>query len=113
MRMLIIDRNRSFLEAVRHCVAGLPDCRVTTATSPEAGLRAARAMRPEIVLADDELRTAAGQPVVRALRPLLPEAVLVCLSLDGGSLRERSADVCLDKPRLAETLPPLLATLRH
>ncbi len=118
MRLLIIDSAPPFLEAARHCAEDAGDCRVSTADSAEAGIRAARAMRPDIVLADHELRTRDGRSVIPLLRQLLPEATLVCLSLgDEGeparALWRRSADVCLEKPRLVEALPDLLAGIPH
>ncbi|MDT3736390.1 MAG: response regulator [Denitratisoma sp.] len=118
MRLLIIDAARPFLEAARHCAEDAGDCRVSTAVSAEAGIRAARAMRPDIVLADHELRTRDGRSVIPLLRQLLPEATLVCLTLDdegeaARALRRRNADVCLEKPRLAEALPELLAGALH
>lgn len=118
MNVLVIDRVQPFLDAVRRCAAGVEGCIVTTVRGVEAGLRAARVMRPEMVLADHELRTTDGTSVIHALRPLLPEAVLVCLSLgdEGEPCRarwRRSADVCMEKTRLAETLPALLDAARH
>jgi DNA-binding NarL/FixJ family response regulator len=75
-------------------------------------------MRPEMVLADHELRTRDGRSVIPLLRQLLPEATLVCLSLDdegelARTLWRRSADLCVEKPRLPETLPELLAGASH
>ncbi len=118
MRLLVIDSARPFLEAVRHCIAELEGCSVTTAASAEAGLRAARAIQPEMVLADTELRTRDGRSVIPALRGLLPGTKLVCLSLDEEcalcrALWCRSADYCVKKPQLAEALPALLAEVAH
>lgn len=118
MNLLVIDPARPFLEAVRHCAAELDGCGVTTAGSAAAALRAASAIRPDIVLADHEVRTDDGRSVIHALRPLLPGALLVCLSLadEGESARARwreSADFCMEKPRLAEALPGLLAAAAH
>ncbi|PWB39528.1 MAG: hypothetical protein C3F19_15450 [Rhodocyclales bacterium] len=118
MRLLVIDPARPFLEAARHCAEEVDGCRVSVADSAEAGLSAARAMRPEMVLADHELRTRDGRSVIPLLRQLLPEATLVCLTLDdegepSRALWRRSADVCLEKPRLAEALPELLAGALH
>lgn len=118
MRLLVIDSARSLLEAVRHCVADVAGCSVTTAEDAEAGLRAARAIRPEMVLADHELKTREGHSLIPALRQLLPGATLVCLSLDeeGGRCRAlwgRSANFCMLKPQLAEALPALLTEAVH
>ena len=113
MKLLVIDPARAFLEAVKNCAADAGCRSVITAGNAEEGLRAASAMRPEIVLADLDLRTAEGKSVIHALRPLLPGAVLVCLSLDDEGEMSRArwrtiADICVEKPRLAETLPALL-----
>lgn len=118
MRVLIIDPARPFLEAARHCAEEVDGCRVSVADSVEAGLAAARSMRPEMVLAVHELRTRDGRSVIPLLRQLLPDATLVCLSLDDegepACMRwRRSADACLEKPRLAEALPELLAGAAH
>lgn len=118
MEMLVIDPARPFLEALRHCAAELDGCSVTTAGSAAAALRAALAVRPEIVLADHSMRTHDGRSVIHALRPLLPEAVLVCLTLadEGESARARwreSADFCMEKPRVADALPALLRAAAH
>lgn len=118
MRLLIIDSARPFLEAVRRCAVDIEGCSVSTADSAEMGLRAASAIRPEMVLADHALRTHEGHSVIPLLRQLLPETTLVCLSLvDEGeparALWRRSADVCVEKPRLTEALPELLAGAMH
>lgn len=113
MVLLVIDRSHSFLQAVSRCAAMLEGCRVSIACGTEAGMRAALTIRPDVILTDHTLRSADGVPLLRRLRPLLPEATLVCLVLGAeekhfDALWQASADLCVRKPQLPASLGAIL-----
>lgn len=81
-RVLIVDSHRIVRESLRIVLESEPRLRVVAeAGDGPAALEQAAALRPDVVLVDADLPAMTGPQTVRRLRALLPEAVIVGLSL--------------------------------
>lgn len=118
-RVLVVDDQPLFREALAGYLAGTPDFEVVAQTAPRADLLAAARSRPELVLVGVNGRTGAGMELVHRLLERHPDLVVAVLS-DGDS-RLDDARVVTDAVRggvaawvpKAEPAKRLLAILRE
>lgn len=118
-RVLVVDDQPLFREALAGYLAGTPDFEVVAQTAPRADLMASFRPRPELVLVGVNGRTGAGMELVHQLLERHPDLVVAVLS-DGDS-RLDDARVVTDAVRggvaawvpKAEPAKRLLAVLRE
>lgn len=83
IHVLIVDDERLFAELMRHALKGAEGIEVLDVVHDAAtAIDRAKALRPEVVLADYHLPDATGADIARALRTFSPETAVVVLTAD-------------------------------
>ena len=103
-RVLVVEDNPVNLELVTELVEQ-EGCRVLTAGSGEAGLRLARAERPDLILMDLQLPGMTGYEATRRLKAdpataAIPVLAITAFAMPGDDLKARKAgcNAYLTKP---------------
>jgi DNA-binding NarL/FixJ family response regulator len=116
--VLVVDDHDAFRQIARAVVDATAQLQVVgEAASGEAGIDVASELRPDLVLMDVRMPGIGGVEAARRVRAILPECVIVLISVDGAEavsapLHACGADATLSKQALT---PAILATLwrRH
>jgi DNA-binding NarL/FixJ family response regulator len=100
LRLLIVDDNVHFLDAVRGLLEADGICVVGTATTSAEGLRLAAELQPDVTLVDIDLGEESGFDVARSLRAAdVAHAQLVILT--SAYPEEDFAELILASPAIA------------
>lgn len=112
--ILLVDDNLRFAEVAARYLSSQPGFRVIgQAESAEEALLQAALLDPQVVLLDLAMPGMGGLRALPDLRRILPDAVLVVLTmLDTAAYREQAsslgADALVAKRRMSEELMPVL-----
>jgi DNA-binding NarL/FixJ family response regulator len=115
LRVLLIDDNPIFLDALEDLLTGFPGVDIVgRASSGIDGLRLAQELRPGLVLVDLMMPDLSGIEVSRYLAAAASAHAVVVISLHGGvdyveAARAAGALTFISKRDLAAELPGLLA----
>lgn len=115
--ILVIDDNHALRQALPTWLTTLfPHCRVVTARTGMAGLRAARRHGPRLVVTDIRLRTLDGMEVARRIKARKPDTGVVIFTFcDGDSYRTEATQAGVNgyvlKNRAQTDLAPVLRRL--
>lgn len=116
VRVLLVDDSPLFLKTLEGLLARLPDVTVVgQVLTAAAGLHAAPAARPDLVLLDLLLQDCNGIEALAHFKALTPSPRVVLMSLHHGRdyqtvARAAGADGFIAKAELAERLPKLFAS---
>ncbi|MBD0330937.1 MAG: response regulator transcription factor [Thermoleophilia bacterium] len=103
MRILIVEDNIVFREALELLLALQPDTDVVAAVGDgDAAVEACRAHAPEVIVMDYRLPGRDGVEVTAAVREECPEAAVVCLTAaisaaEERAIRDAGAVACVKK----------------
>jgi DNA-binding NarL/FixJ family response regulator len=117
LRLVLVDDNPTFLQALDMVLCGFPDVRVVgRATDAPEGLRLIDSLDPDLVLTDLRMPYLDGIALTRKIREGQRRASVVVMSLHGGADYEAAAKSAgamafVSKADLLDELPALLNAL--
>lgn len=111
LRILVVDANISFRDAILQVLAREGGCCVVAAVGDsEAAVQAALSLEPDLVLIDIGVSGRSGMKTARQFRLLLPRMQVVLLLSDDHATYRRAAEECgaswVAKDHLAQELRP-------